>query len=200
MLKVYYSKFIDLLDTVLFEPFRLESALSESEPRFLKLVTSVLLFLAALSASVAFVIVCPPYTKRSIGLLGTGFLGHLAFFSLLPYPLAFMLDGLAQRKDRKSNSKVMFLLVKISMVVFLSAGAWAILFTQFGLSGILGIAVLYLIHYGLFILVSIRGTMYLYDLKFKDALSFNLSTFLISLFFPLAMYFALASSFGPALQ
>ncbi|EQA44018.1 hypothetical protein LEP1GSC050_3828 [Leptospira broomii serovar Hurstbridge str. 5399] len=200
MLKVYYTKFIDLLDATLFEPFRLESTLSGWDSRFLKIVTTLILSLSSLSAATGFILVCPPYTHRSFGLLISGFLGHLTFFALLPYPLAFILDGLAQRKDRRSNSKVMFIFAQLSISIFLSLGAWAVLFAQLGLSGGIGIIILYLIHYGFFIIVLIRGTMYLYELKFRDALSFNVSTFLVSFFFPLTMYFAIGSSFGPAFQ
>ncbi|EQA34734.1 hypothetical protein LEP1GSC047_0953 [Leptospira inadai serovar Lyme str. 10] len=200
MLKIYYTKFIDLLDATLFEPFRLENTVSGWDPRFLKIVASFILILSSLSAATGFVLVCPPYTHRSVGLLISGFFGHLTFFALLPYPLAFILDGLAQRKDRRSNSKVMFIFAQLSISIFLSLGAWAVLFAQLGLSGGIGIIILYLIHYGLFIIVLIRGTMYLYELKFRDALSFNISTFLVSFFFPLTMYFAIGSSFGPAFQ
>ncbi|PJZ71431.1 hypothetical protein CH373_02735 [Leptospira perolatii] len=200
MLKIFFVRSIDLIDCILFEPFRAESLLSTWEPRSLKILASLITLISSISMGAAFVLISPPYTNRSFGFLISGAIGHFLFFSLLPYLLAFVIDGFAQQRDRKGHSKITFVFVKLSIVVFLTAAAWSVLLSQLGLSGGFGIFTLYTVHYGFFTAVLIRGTMYLYDLKWKDAVFFNLGTFIVTFFFPLTMYFSLVSSFSAVFQ
>lgn len=200
MLKELFFRLIDLLDAVLFEPFRVENAISGWGDSPLKLAKGLVLFFAALSASTANVLISPPYTNQSGTFLVFGFGFYLSFFYLLPYPLAFILDGLAQKKDRKANSKILLQTIRLGISVFLPAAAWSVILSLFGLTGKPGVVLLFLIHYGVFLVVIVRATMYLYDLKFRDALAFNLTTFVITFFFPLIMYLTLGISFAPSSQ
>ncbi|TGK62883.1 hypothetical protein EHQ27_14835 [Leptospira wolffii] len=200
MLKDLFFRLIDLLDAVLFEPFRLENTFASWGDYPLKIAKVLVLLLASLSVAAGNILISPPFSSRSIGLLISSFILFLGFFSLLPYPLAYIIDGLAQKKDRKANAKSLFHTVRIGISVFITYGAWAIFLSLLGLGGKVGVLLLYLIHYGLFFIIVIRATMYLYDLKFRDALSFNITTFVITFFFPPAMYFTLGISFAASSQ
>ncbi|WP_244926596.1 hypothetical protein [Leptospira wolffii] len=200
VLKDLFFRLIDLLDAVLFEPFRLENTFASWGDYPLKIAKVLVLLLASLSVAAGNILISPPFSSRSIGLLISSFILFLGFFSLLPYPLAYIIDGLAQKKDRKANAKSLFHTVRIGISVFITYGAWAIFLSLLGLGGKVGVLLLYLIHYGLFFIIVIRATMYLYDLKFRDALSFNITTFVITFFFPPAMYFTLGISFAASSQ
>ncbi|TGK02782.1 hypothetical protein EHQ53_12570 [Leptospira langatensis] len=200
MLKELFFRFIDLLDAVLFEPFRAENVISSWGTNPLRSVWTFILFLSSLSAGAGYVFISPPFTNRSVGQLITAAIAHLIFFLLLPYAVAFITDGYAQSRGRKGNAAIFLHFVRFSLSLFLTAGAWGILLSQFGLKGSFGIVTLYTIHYGFFITVMVRGTSYIYDLKFRDSLVINLTTFLITFFLPLSMYFAIISSFTPAFQ
>lgn len=200
VLKDLFFRLINLLDAVLFEPFRLENTFASWGDSPLKIAKVLVLLLASLSVAAGNILISPPFSSRSIGLLISSFILFLGFFSLLPYPLAYIIDGLAQKKDRKANAKSLFHTVRIGISVFITYGAWAIFLSLLGLGGKVGVLLLYLIHYGLFFIIVIRATMYLYDLKFRDALSFNITTFVITFFFPPAMYFTLGISFAASSQ
>ncbi len=200
MLKELFFRFIDLLDAVLFEPFRIENTISTWGDSPLKFAKLLILLLASLSAAAGTIFIAPPFTSRSLLFLSSGFLFHLFFFYLLPYPLAYTIDGLAQRKDRKANSKLLLHTIRIAVSVFITAGAWAVILALMGFTGKPGILLLYIVHYGFFMAVIVRSVMYLYDLKLKDALFFNIITFVITFFFPVIMYVMLAVSFASTSQ
>ncbi|MCR1794534.1 hypothetical protein [Leptospira sp. B5-022] len=199
MLKELFGRFIDLLDAVLFEPFRVENVISSWGTYPLKIVGFLVLLLASVSAGAGYVFITPPFTGRSFGQFLIAALTHLLFFILLPYTIAFIMDGLAQSKGKKGNANTTLRFVNLSLSIFISNAAWAILLAQLGLKGGFGVFTLYSIHYGLFMVVLVRGTSYIYDLKFKDSLFINIFTFIVTFFLPLAMYSAVITSFNPSL-
>ncbi|MEI1276980.1 hypothetical protein V6Z05_01525 [Leptospira venezuelensis] len=199
MLKELFNRFIDLLDAVLFEPFRVENVISSWGTYPLKLVGGFVLGLAAVSTGAGYVFITPPFTGRSFGQFLIAALTHLLFFMLLPYAIAFIVDGLAQSRGKKGNANITFRFVNLSLSLFISNAAWAILLAQLGVKGGFGVITLYSIHYGLFIAVLIRGTSYIYDLKFRDSIRINITTFIVTFFLPLAMYSSMITSFNPSL-
>ncbi|EMJ99738.1 hypothetical protein LEP1GSC192_1059 [Leptospira sp. B5-022] len=198
-MKELFGRFIDLLDAVLFEPFRVENVISSWGTYPLKIVGFLVLLLASVSAGAGYVFITPPFTGRSFGQFLIAALTHLLFFILLPYTIAFIMDGLAQSKGKKGNANTTLRFVNLSLSIFISNAAWAILLAQLGLKGGFGVFTLYSIHYGLFMVVLVRGTSYIYDLKFKDSLFINIFTFIVTFFLPLAMYSAVITSFNPSL-
>ncbi|MGJ4787901.1 hypothetical protein EHQ52_05415 [Leptospira koniambonensis] len=200
MLKELFSRFIDLLDAVLFEPYRAENVIASWGTYPLRIVGVMVLILAAISAGAGYVFITPPFTGRSFGQFAIAAIMHFGFFLLLPYTIAFIVDGFAQSRGKKGNANITLRFVNLSLSLFISNAAWGILLAQLGIKGGFGVITLYSIHYGLFMAVLIRGTSYIYDLKFRDSFRINIITFLITFFLPLAMYSAVITSFNPSLQ
>ncbi|TGL60684.1 hypothetical protein [Leptospira sarikeiensis] len=199
MFKELFSRFIDLLDAVLFEPFRVENVISSWGTRPLKIISILILVLASVSAGGGYVFISPPFTGRSFIQFVVATAAHFLFFLFLPYIIAYIIDGFAQSKGKKGNANITVRFAKFSLSLFISIAAWAILLAQLGLKGQFGVITLYSIHYGFFIAVLVRGTSYIYDIKFRDSLMINIFTFILTFSLPVTMYFVIKTSFNPSL-
>ncbi|PJZ51722.1 hypothetical protein [Leptospira adleri] len=193
-MKDLLNSIIEVLEAVLYEPIRLEVALSNVPEKTLNLFSWMILIPSALSISVGATYLSPPYTSGSMGMIALAFLANLSMISTLPLILGAVIDFYAQKKERTGNVRFSHNLCRFAMSVFVFFTPLAILLRETGLTGGIGYLLILLFLIAYYVIVVSRGIQFIYDLKTSDAFRFSLTSILISGIFPFVFYFYISGS------
>jgi len=185
---------VDILDLVFFEPFRYPDEILEIPLAERKGFVWLCGFLGASSLSVGASLLHPPFVLGSLVLLPLAIFLHFFLLRAVSQYLSFGINALAESKGRPSQGKKCSLFSQISLCVFGLFTPFAFYFYGVGWTGGFWSLLLLVIFFLCYLGLVARGVMYIYEIKFQEALSFSFRSLLQTLIFPFLFLFYLLTS------
>ncbi|MDV6235448.1 hypothetical protein CH379_007395 [Leptospira ellisii] len=193
-MKDLFNSILELLEAVLYEPIRLESALANLSEKSTNRFSWFVMIPSALSVSVGATYLSPPYTSGSITLILVAFAANLSLISILPMILGSVIDFHAQKKQRTANVNYTFNLCRFGTAIFVFFCPLSILLRETGLTGGIGYSLILVFLIGYYTMIVSKGIQFVYDLKTSDAIRFSLTSIAITGVFPFVFYLYLSGS------